>query len=84
MVVLVGHLHVANRLMRFGTLCIWRFFGFPVLFCSFGDGALKAIFAGHLKGVLHPFKLVFVLRDTFALFGIKKGGGALNYFGRLF
>jgi hypothetical protein len=66
-VVLVGYLHVAKRVDP-----IWHalhrakdFVIFLILIYSFGDGALKAITAGHFKGVLHPFELVFVLRDTF-------------------
>lgn len=43
---------------------IQRIFVFLVCL-QFWRWALKAIFAGHFRGVLNLFELVFVLRDTF-------------------
>lgn len=84
MVVLVGHLHVANRRDE-----IWNALHVTIHWLSYfvlqlWRWSIKGDICGSFERRFASFELVFVLRDTFALFGIKKGGGALNYFGRLF
>lgn len=75
MVILVGYLHVVKRLDEICACSAYgEYFFFPVLFYSFGDGGIKGDNCGSfLKGVLHLFELVFILRDTFCTAWNKEG-----------